>query len=277
MPELPEVETTRLGITPHIQGRIIEKITVRDTRLRWAIPPDLAQKIEGTKVQEVLRRGKYLILTCERASKTIYVLIHLGMSGSLRLLKQHIPAEKHDHVDCCLDNGLCLRYREPRRFGCVLWTDDWQQHRLIAPLGVEPLSSDFSADYLYRRAHGKTQVVKNFLMDSHQVVGVGNIYASESLFMAKIHPNTATGAISLERYAKLVQMMRNVLSAAIAQGGTSLRDFRQSDGKPGYFKQALQVYGREGEPCCQCGTPIAQMRIGQRASYFCPQCQVLQA
>jgi len=274
MPELPEVETSRLGISPHIIGCHIRAVQVRESRLRWPIPADLAQHIEGAQISQILRRGKYLILSCQHAKKYSYVLIHLGMSGNLRIIDHNTPAAKHDHVDFLFDNNLCLRYHDPRRFGCILLSDDWQQHRLIKKLGIEPLEQGFDGAYLHQRAQGKKQAIKNFIMDSHQVVGVGNIYASESLFMAGIHPNSPAGKVSLAAYQRLALAVIDVLQAAIKQGGTSLKDFRQSDGKPGYFKQALQVYGRKDAPCLQCQSPIEQLKIGQRASYFCPYCQV---
>ncbi len=275
MPELPEVETTRRGIFPHVQGQNIAQVVVRESRLRWAVPADLNQQLEGRRITDVLRRGKYLILPCEREADVRFLIIHLGMSGNLRLVDKSIALKKHDHIDWVLDNGLILRYHDPRRFGAVLSTYDWQQHELITRLGVEPLSTDFDAAYLYQRAQNKRQAVKNFLMDSHQVVGVGNIYASESLFQAKIHPAQAAGTVSEAAYQRLVTAVVAVLQAAIEQGGTSLRDFRQSDGKPGYFKQSLQVYGRAGEPCLICKQSVEQIRLGQRGSYFCPQCQAM--
>jgi len=278
MPELPEVETTLRGIRPHLQDRKITQVHIRQAQLRWQIPAQLNRILSGCHIEKLQRRGKYLLLSCRPLSGSSQsagtLIIHLGMSGSLRILPQPEPPQKHDHIDWYLDDGQCLRYRDPRRFGCVLWTDSsWQDHRLLANLGVEPLDDEFNGAYLYQHAHNRSLAVKSFLMDSHQVVGVGNIYANESLFMAGIHPKRVAGKISLARYQLLAEAVKQVLSDAIEQGGTTLRDFAQSDGKPGYFQQALQVYGRAGHACNQCGQPIQQFKMNQRASYFCGHCQ----
>lgn len=270
MPELPEVETTRRGIEPHLLNRRIVQAVVREPRLRRPIPADLARHVENSEIHAVQRRGKYLLLHCGCG----HLLIHLGMSGSLRIVPADTPVQKHEHFDLVLDGGHCLRYRDPRRFGLLLWTaEDPAAHPLLAPLGPEPLGPEFDADYLKQCAHGRKSAIKPFLMDSHVVVGVGNIYANESLFSAGIHPARAAGRISLTRCKILVHAVREVLGAAIAQGGTTLRDFVDGEGKPGYFKQSLNVYGRAGEPCVDCARPIQVQTLGRRATYFCPHCQ----
>lgn len=270
MPELPEVETTRCGIEPHLLGQTITKIIVRNRKLRWPVPANLSTELTQQIVNSVRRRGKYLLLSVDRGT----LIIHLGMSGSLRILPTDSPAEKHDHVELQLLSGQCLRLRDPRRFGCVLWTRrDPLKHKLLAGLGPEPLLEDFDSNYLYTRSHNRKQAIKSFIMDSKVVVGVGNIYASEALFLASIHPQRAAGRVSEKRYQLLVSVIKKVLTAAIEQGGTSLRDFTRSDGSPGYFQQQLNVYGRSGESCPNCSQPIRQLTISQRASYYCPHCQ----
>jgi len=270
MPELPEVETTRRGIAPLLEGHYIRNVIVRNPRLRWPVPDDLTQQLKDQVITKVTRRAKYLLLH----SATGTLIIHLGMSGSLRLIDSNITPEKHDHVDFVLDNGKCLRLRDPRRFGAVLWTSDsTEQHVLLRMLGPEPLSEEFSSEYLYARTRKRKQSIKQLIMDSHIVVGVGNIYANEALFLAGIRPGTAAGRLTRARIQQLVQSIRQVLEAAIQQGGTTLRDFTASDGKPGYFKQQLYVYGRGGEPCYRCGTTIRLIRQGQRATCYCPDCQ----
>lgn len=269
MPELPEVETTRRGIERHLSGKKVVDVIVRQRALRWPIPKSLARHIKNKKIMAVERRGKYLLIEFDSGT----LMIHLGMSGSLRVLAKDSPAEKHDHFDLVLSSGKCLRLRDPRRFGSVLWADDWQRHDLIKELGPEPLSAEFNAVYLYAQSRKRKVAVKNFIMNSHIVVGVGNIYASEALFRAAIRPTRLAGKISKADAVKLVKVIKDVLQEAIKQGGTTLRDFTASDGKPGYFKQQLAVYGREGEPCLHCKTKIKQVTIGQRASYYCPSCQ----
>lgn len=270
MPELPEVETTRRGIAPHITGKTVKSVVLRHTQLRWPIPARLKKILPGQKVLEVSRRGKYLFLRTAVGS----VIIHLGMSGSLRLVKQKEAVGKHDHVDIVFSSNCILRLRDPRRFGAVLWTTrPSQQHKLIASLGPEPLNDEFDVDYLFRRSRKRQLAIKPFIMDSKTVVGVGNIYASESLFRAGIRPGTAAGRVSRARYQKLVLAIKDVLAAAIEAGGTTLRDFVSGEGKPGYFQQKLQVYGRAGEPCGVCGTTVKQVQQAQRATYYCPQCQ----
>ncbi len=270
MPELPEVETTRSGIAPHIEGNAVSDVVVRHHQLRWPVPRGLKGTLAGHKLIAVSRRAKYLLFTFDHGT----LILHLGMSGSLRIIASTLPAEKHDHIDIVFEDGKALRLTDPRRFGCVLWTrDDPQQHQLIAQLGPEPLSEAFSGDTLFQRSRGRKSTIKQFIMDGKIVVGVGNIYASESLFLAGINPKRIAGKISRERYQKLAEAIKQVLTAAIHQGGTTLRDFVGGDGKPGYFAQQLNVYAREGEPCRVCGTTIKQLVLGQRSTYYCPSCQ----
>jgi formamidopyrimidine-DNA glycosylase len=271
MPELPEVETTRRGILPHLRGRRVTGVIVRDGRLRWPVPPELDVLLVDRTVLDIRRRGKYLLFDLDGAT----LLVHLGMSGSLRVL--HSPpaaARKHDHVDVLLDDGSLLRYHDPRRFGAVLWLDaDPAQHPLLCNLGPEPLEEHFSGAYLYRCSRGRRSSVKQFLMDGHIVVGVGNIYASEALFLAGINPRRQAGRVAASRYDELAHAVREVLERAIAQGGTTLRDYVNGDGASGYFQQSLAVYGRDGEPCMRCGSPIRGSRTGQRSTFHCPNCQ----
>ncbi len=270
MPELPEVETTRRGILPYLLNRKIMKVVVREPRLRWEVPASLASELAGQTVSGIERRGKYLLLRTRKGT----ALIHLGMSGSLRLAVVGEPLKKHDHVDLVLASGRCLRFHDPRRFGCILWiTGDPYQHALLAELGPEPLSHDFSADYLLGKCAGRTTPIKTFIMDSHMVVGVGNIYANEALFAAGIDPLCKVGSMTIERCESLVREIKTVLDRAIKVGGTTLRDFVGGDGKPGYFSQTLQVYGREGQPCVNCATPLKDSRLGGRATVYCPRCQ----
>ncbi len=271
MPELPEVETTRRGVAPHVVGARVRAAVVRDPRLRQPIPSDLEARLLGQRLHDVGRRAKYLLFAFERGT----LIVHLGMSGSLRALCPPPAPGAHDHLDLMFDSGICLRLRDPRRFGLVLWwEDDPATHPLLAPLGPEPWDARFDADYLSARARARPGPVKNFLMDGHVVVGVGNIYASESLHRAGIDPRRPAHRVARARYALLADAVREVLSAAIAYGGTTLRDFTREDGKPGYFRTELRVYERAGLPCLRCGRgPIRQQRIGQRMSYFCPNCQ----
>ena len=268
MPELPEVETTRRGIEPHITGREVRQVIVRDHRLRWPVPTDLSERLVGQRLITARRRAKYLLL--DTASGT--VMIHLGMSGSLRIMPADTPALFHDHVDIVLDDGRCLRYNDPRRFGSFHWLAD-DDHALLRHLGPEPLSGDFTGKYLYQRSRGRKLAVKQFLMDGKIVVGAGNIYANEALFLAGIRPDRAAGRVSLERYDVLAVKVQEILAAAINQGGTTLRDFVGGDGKPGYFAQQLRVYGRGGKPCRVCATPLKEIRQNNRATVFCPTCQ----
>lgn len=270
MPELPEVETTRRGIAPHLLGRQVSAVIVRQPRLRWPIPSGLAGHLQGQVLEDVVRRGKYLLLRFPAGT----LILHLGMSGSLRVLDTHIPVRKHEHFELVFSHGKALRLDDPRRFGAVLWTaEDPRQHELLCRLGPEPLLEEFSADYLHRASRGRRLAIKSFIMDSHIVVGVGNIYASESLFRAGIHPLRVAGATSLARYQRLVTAIKEVLQESIVQGGTSLRDFTDAEGQPGYFAQSLFVYGRGGEPCLHCAAFIRHITQGQRSSYYCPHCQ----
>jgi formamidopyrimidine-DNA glycosylase len=269
MPELPEVETTRRGIAPHIEGKTITGVVCRTRKLRWPIPSSLKKHLLGQTIDSVKRRGKYLLINTENGT----LLIHLGMSGSLHCVPCNSELRKHDHFDLVIDDSLCLRLHDPRRFGAVLWSNQPYQHPLLKSLGPEPLADDFTSEYLHDKSRGRKQSIKQFIMDSKVVVGVGNIYASESLFRAGISPARAAGNVSKPRYERLVAAIKAVLAEAITQGGTTLKDFSQSDGKPGYFKQKLMVYGRDGEPCLQCGSTIKKIVQGQRATYYCPQCQ----
>lgn len=270
MPELPEVETTLRGILPHLRGVRVAGLQVRDPRLRYPVATTLAARVRGLVIDDVRRRGKYLLV----AMGSGHLLIHLGMSGSLRLVPSAQPPGNHDHVDLCLSSGMNLRYCDPRRFGMWLWVDgDPADHALLRHLGPEPLTAAFSPDLLWRRSRGKAVAVKSFIMDSKVVVGVGNIYANEALHLAGIHPLRAAGRIGLDRYGRLQDAIRGVLASAIAQGGTTLRDFVGGDGKPGYFSQSLHVYGRGGEPCLRCGQPLREVRLGQRTTVYCSRCQ----
>ncbi|MEM7077321.1 MAG: bifunctional DNA-formamidopyrimidine glycosylase/DNA-(apurinic or apyrimidinic site) lyase [Pseudomonadota bacterium] len=273
MPELPEVETTRRGIEPWVAGTRLLDWTVRDARLRW--PVDIPERLRNQKIVNVGRRGKYLLLEFAQGS----LILHLGMSGSLRILTPDTPPLKHDHVDWRLSNQRILRLNDPRRFGCVVFhgVDAAEPHRLLAGLGPEPLGNEFSATYLHQRSRNKKVAVKNFIMDSKVVVGVGNIYAAEALFMAGIRPAIAARRVSRVAYEVLVNAIRTVLARSVRQGGTTLRDFVGSDGNPGYFKQQLNVYGRQGLPCRVCATPLRGRTIGQRASVYCPKCQTSQS
>jgi len=269
MPELPEVETSRRGIAPWIENQAVTKVVVRDRRLRWPVSEEVDRNLEGQTIDSIRRRAKYLLF--ETGTGTM--MMHLGMSGSVRIIEVGEPPMKHDHVDIHLASGKALRFRDPRRFGSLIWAENPREHALIRDLGPEPLSDDFNGDYLRERASGRKVSIKQFIMNAHIVVGVGNIYASESLHMAGIHPNRPAGRISEARYERLAGCIRKVLAAAIEAGGTTLRDFTGSDGQPGYFAHHLNVYGHAGAPCPGCGAPIRQRVIGQRASYFCPACQ----
>jgi formamidopyrimidine-DNA glycosylase len=270
MPELPEVETTRRGIAPAMEGRRIAALVVREPRLRWPVPGELAGAVAGQSVSRVRRRAKYLLIDLERGS----LILHLGMSGSLRVLPGDTPLIDHDHIDIRLDSGLLLRFNDPRRFGSLLWTDaDPLAHPLLRRLAPEPFDAEFDGDYLYRASRGRRVAIKQLLMNSHVVVGVGNIYASEALFRARIHPRRVAGRLSRDRLRRLARAIKSVLTTAIRVGGTTLRDYVGADGSPGYFRQKLYVYERAGKPCRVCRTPIRQIRQGQRATYFCRKCQ----
>lgn len=271
MPELPEVETTLRGLIPHLLGRQVIQVLVRTPALRWPLPGHLAELLSGQTILGLSRRAKYLLIAFEQGT----VLLHLGMSGHLRMVPSHTPAGKHDHIDLQLSDGQQLRYHDPRRFGALLWIEqeDLHTHPLLSRLGPEPFAPEMTGGYLYSHARGRRVTVKSFIMDQRIVVGVGNIYASEALFRAGIHPQRAAGRVSRARFDALAAAMREVLSAAIAAGGTTLRDFSNAAGRPGYFSQQLRVYGRSGQPCPNCGAFLCQQRIAQRASYFCPHCQ----
>ena len=269
MPELPEVETSCRGIRPFIEGQVVTAINVYDTRLRWPVDVDALHGCVGLSILSVSRRAKYLQLQTRDGT----VLIHLGMSGNVRILMQPQPPVKHDHVDMVFANGVTLRYHDPRRFGCWLWQPRDTLHPLLASLGPEPWDAVVTADYLYQRARGKQQSIKLFIMDSHVVVGIGNIYAAEALFRAGIHPNRAAGNVSKARFAQLLLAIQAILAAAIDNGGTTLKDFLGSDGKPGYFKQQLHVYGRAGDACDACGAAIKKIVQGQRSTFYCGACQ----
>ncbi len=270
MPELPEVETTRKGVAPHVIGRRIARLHVYDPRLRWPVPANLANCLVGRTIDAVDRRSKYLLFRMGPEA----LLVHLGMTGSLRVHRQAPPRRAHDHVDVELDNATVLRYNDPRRFGAILWAPaPADAHPLLARLGPEPFDAAFDADHLWRAMRRRTAAVKLALMDNSVVVGVGNIYASEALFRAGIRPTIAAHRVSRARLARLVAEVRSVLTEAIAKGGTTLRDYVDAQGEPGYFQLDHFVYGREGRPCRICATTIRQQRLGARASYYCPGCQ----
>lgn len=270
MPELPEVETTCRGIAPLITGETISKAIVRNRNLRWPVTAGLNGKIAEQSITRVWRRGKYVLLTLDRGS----LIIHLGMSGHLSIVDLKQEPGKHDHVDLCFKNRSVLRFHDPRRFGALLWTSkNPLDHKLLVSLGPEPLAPEFSAEYLFTSTRKRKRIIRDSLLDGRLVAGVGNIYANESLFRAGIDPRRAAGKISKTRYEKLVSQLIAVLEAGIAAGGTTLRDFKGSDGRPGYFQQQLNVYGRSGEPCPQCGQPIASESRGGRSLFFCRRCQ----
>ena len=280
MPELPEVETIRRGITPHVLGQRIARVTVRDPRLRWPVPAHLPAFAEGRRIAATARRGKYLLLQFEGGApeqRPDQIIIHLGMSGRLFVLPPATPLLKHDHLDLLLEGPAgpsLLRYQDPRRFGAVLpWAASEPEHPLMLTMGPEPFSQAFSGDYLFARSRGKTAAVKTFVMDGSVVVGAGNIYAAESLFRAGVRPTRAAGKVTRAEYHRLADAIREVLQAAIVQGGTTLRDFAGANGESGYFQQDLYVYGREGQPCRVCGSAIAGLRLGNRQSCYCPRCQ----
>ncbi len=272
MPELPEVETSLRGVEPYLQGQTIKQIITRTPKLRWIISTELSQ-MQGAKILSLSRRAKYLILHTNKGD----IIVHLGMSGSLCILeaRDNLHAGKHDHVDLITESGVILRYNDPRKFGCWLWAEKADEHELLQKLGPEPLSDAFTSGYLFEKSRKKTVAVKQFIMNNEVVVGVGNIYACESLFMAGIHPELTTQNLSKKQCERLVRVIKEVLTKSIIQGGTTLKDFIQPDGKPGYFAQVLQVYGRKSDECNDCGTKIESKVIGQRNTYFCPKCQRL--
>ncbi|MDI3513896.1 MAG: formamidopyrimidine-DNA glycosylase [Rhodocyclaceae bacterium] len=269
MPELPEVETTRRGILPHVEGRVLTALTVRNPRLRVPVPEELPARLAGRALRAVGRRAKYLLLDFDAGT----VIVHLGMSGSLRVVRSEESPGAHDHLDFVF-GAHALRLRDPRRFGMVVWQEgEAARHPLLARLGPEPLDAAFDAAWLHKVTRGLRAPIKHVLMDSHRVVGVGNIYASESLFRARIHPLEPAGRLGPQRCARLVAAVRETLVAAIAAGGSTLRDFVGGDGQPGYFQQQYFVYGRDGEACRVCATPVRRVVSGQRATFFCPRCQ----
>ena len=269
MPELPEVETTRKGIAPYLEGVRVTRVIVRERRLRWPIPEDLDVRLSGQRFVKIERRAKYLLLQAESGT----LISHLGMSGSLRLVDCGTPVAKHEHVDIELESGLALRYTDPRRFGALLWSNDPLEHVLLRNLGPEPLTDLFSGQLLHERSRGRSMAVKPFIMDNAVVVGVGNIYASEALFAAGIDPRREAGSISRARYIRLAGEIKRILAHAIERGGTTLRDFVGGDGQPGYFQQELFVYGRGGQFCKCCGAGLREVRLGQRSSVYCSRCQ----
>lgn len=270
MPELPEVETTRRGIAPLITGRRVAHLVIRNPRLRWRVPAHLARDLPGQTIDNVTRRAKYLLLAADRGS----VIIHLGMSGSLRVVDHKLTPQLHDHVDIVFDNGQCLRLRDPRRFGSVLWSEDPLRHPLLAHLGPEPLSKAFDAAHLFNASRNRKRAVRDFLLDGTIVAGVGNIYANESLYAAGVRPTRAAGRLSLEDCRRLVRAIRTILTRAVKAGGTTLRDFQNHEGEPGYFQFKLLVYGLDKKPCRRCGTAIRHRQIGQRSAFFCSVCQL---
>jgi formamidopyrimidine-DNA glycosylase len=269
MPELPEVEVSRMGISPHLTGQVIKQVIVRQPKLRWPVP-EAVHLAEGLPVLEVRRRAKYLFIDTKRGS----IILHLGMSGKLRVVNTDTPLIKHDHLDIVLTNGVCLRFNDARRFGACLWQDIASPSlSMIAALGPEPLTEDFDGQRLYDLSRSKNIAVKSFIMDNKIVVGVGNIYANESLFFAGIDPRKAARKVSKKHYLALSQEIKKVLAKAIEQGGTTLKDFTQADGRPGYFAQHLRVYGRKGQACEVCDNDIQSIMIGQRNTFFCTTCQ----
>ena len=269
MPELPEVETSRRGIEPWIVDRSIVDVVVRDRRLRWPVPRGIESKLRGRTIESVGRRAKYLLINTDGGT----AIVHLGMTGSVFVVERGAPAGVHDHFDLEFDSGKALRFRDPRRFGSFLWSRKPLEHPLLAALGPEPLGNEFSGDYLWEKSRGRKVSVKQFIMNAQVVVGVGNIYASESLFLAGINPKRAAGRVARHRYQALATAIRDVLSRAIKAGGTTLRDFYGGDGEPGYFRQQLEVYDREGQHCRQCNTLIKAIVQGQRSTYYCRSCQ----
>lgn len=270
MPELPEVEITRRGLEPYLVGRCFQTIEIRQPRLRWPVSQDLAKQLTAAPIQSLVRRGKYLLLKIENGT----LIIHLGMSGNLRLASPDLPLRPHDHAVFTLDTGQRLVFHDPRRFGALVWTEaPPETHPLLRHLGVEPFDPLFTGRLLHRISRSRRQAVKSLIMDQRLVVGVGNIYANEALFLAGIHPARPAGRLSMMRYQGLAESIRQILTSAIGQGGTTLRDFSDAKGQPGYFQLALQVYAREAQPCPHCTQLIRRIVLGQRATYYCPSCQ----
>lgn len=268
MPELPEVETALKGVSPYLKQFMIEKIVVRQPKLRWQVSDEL-NTITNVKVLDLSRRAKYLIIHTEKGD----IVGHLGMSGSVRIVPHDSPIDKHDHLDIVMNNSKLLRYNDPRRFGAWLWTNDLANFPLFQKLGPEPLSVEFNGDYLFEKSRKKITALKSFLMDNGIVVGVGNIYANECLFLCGLHPTMSAQNLTQAQCIQVVSTIKQVLMTAIQQGGTTLKDFLQPDGRPGYFAQELLVYGKKGEPCPKCGHNIETLVIGQRNSFYCPNCQ----
>ena len=270
MPELPEVETVLHGLKPHIEGAIIQDVVVRHYQLRWPIPSTLQENLRQQPVGQLSRRGKYLLMPL----KTGTLIMHLGMSGSLRIVTLATPLKPHDHVDIIFSEKTILRYSDPRRFGALLWTDENPYHHVrLKSLGVEPLDLLFTAQYLMQKAASRRIAIKSFIMDNKVVVGIGNIYAAEALFFARIHPATPAGLLTHAEYQTLVESIKKVLQSAIEQGGTTIKDFVNSEGKPGYFTQQLAVYGRAGLHCIRCQAPLQSFKLGARSTVFCAHCQ----
>ncbi len=268
MPELPEVEVSRLGISPHLLGRVLSRVDVRQRQLRWPIPEEILA-ITNQPILSVTRRAKYLLIEIQSGS----MIVHLGMSGHLKIVPSHLEAGKHDHVDWVFDNDTVLRLNDTRRFGAVLWQAKGTVHPLLSALGPEPLQPEFTAEHLFQQCQKRQSPIKTVLMDNHVVVGVGNIYANESLFKASISPTRPANTLTLAQCTVLREVVRQTLAEAIVQGGTTLKDFSQVDGKPGYFRQELQVYGRGGEPCPLCAMALTEIRLGQRSTVYCQFCQ----
>ncbi len=269
MPELPEVEITCLGIKEHVINKAIHRVLVRNPNLRWPVPSDINKKLKGQKILSVLRRAKYILMQLESG----YIMLHLGMSGNLRVVNKNEKPEKHSHIDVILADDNCLRFTDHRRFGSFLWTEDPSTHKLIRDLGPEPLSKEFNALYLASVLEKRSSPIKNVIMDNKIVVGVGNIYATEALFLTGILPQKKAKLISKEQIVLLVNNIKKVLKQAIKKGGTTFRDFKNSEGKPGYFTQSLKVYNRAGKLCYVCNGTIESITLGQRTSSFCPNCQ----
>lgn len=271
MPELPEVETILSGLKPEIENVRIQNIEIRNPKLRWPISPNLKEILLQQQIFSLARRGKYLLLTLEKGT----LIIHLGMSGSLKLVRQSQSPSRHDHMDFCFNNELILRYTDPRRFGAILWTEENpSNHPLLKQLGLEPLEDTFNAVYLLEQAQKRRIAIKTLLMNAKVVVGIGNIYATEALFLARIHPAAFASSLTANQIQVLVESIKKVLQSAIERGGTTLKDFVDSEGRPGYFSQQLNVYGRKGLPCLNCQTILEAMRLNQRTTVFCPHCQV---
>lgn len=270
MPELPEVETTLRGISPKANNQTIKELIIRNASLRWPVDSSLIQRLVGLKIIGVTRRAKYLLLE----TNVGHIIIHLGMSGILRILPQATPVKKHDHIDLILENGFLLRYNDPRRFGCFLWTEEpIEQHKLLKHLAPEPLTDNFNTNYLVNICRNRKIAIKTLIMENKSVVGVGNIYANEALFASKISPLRIANTLSVSETSLLCQAIKTILTRAIEQGGTTLKDFLSPDGKPGYFVQKLAVYDKAGQACSNCQQPIQKIIQAQRASFFCPHCQ----